>query len=37
MRRRNRQRVRQQDKVVFVLDANSQNRITQNQKTLLIM
>ena len=28
MPRRNRQKVRHQDKVVFVLDANSQNRNT---------
>lgn len=32
MSRRNRQRVRQQDKVVFVLDANSQNRNTQKSE-----
>lgn len=32
MPRRNRQRVRHQDKVVFVLDANSQNRTTSKSE-----
>lgn len=36
MYRSNRQRVRHQDKVVFVLDANSQNRITPKSEDTFI-
>ena len=32
MPRRNKKRIRQQDKVVFVLDSNSQNRTTQKSE-----